>query len=157
MRLTLIMFCLCLFTVVAFSQVQTQNVAAVGVSFNPGGSPKVAGTGLWARLVSGNGTYAYTVVDALPSSAKPYTITTQVSAGMAQKLFSINGIDILVPTAAGVSWTGTNVGWSWTSGGIVAIKYKQARIMPNVRFLKSSVSNGAGYQVIAGILFGWGF
>jgi hypothetical protein len=136
---------------------QTANVAAVGVSVNPGGSPQIAGTGLWARLISDQGTYAFTVVDALPASIKPFTVTTQVSAGVAQRIFAINGVDILVPTAAGASWSGTNVGWSWSSGGMAAIKVKNVRVLPNVRFLKSSVSGGAGYQVIAGCLFGWGW
>jgi hypothetical protein len=137
---------------------QTNNIAAVGVSVNPGGSPQVAGTGLWARSVNAQGTYAFTVVDALPASIKPFTVTTNVSAGIAQKVFSINGVDILVPTAAGISWTGSNTGWAWSTGGMAAFRYKQARILPNVRFLKSSVAGaGAGYAVIAGILFGWGW
>jgi hypothetical protein len=137
---------------------QTNNVVAVGVSVNPGGSPQVAGTGLWARLVNSQGTYAFTVVDALPASIKPFTVTTNVSAGIAQKVLTINGVDILVPTAAGISWTGSNTGWAWSTGGMAAFKYKQTRILPNVRFLKSSVSGaGAGYAVIAGILFGWGW
>lgn len=136
---------------------QAANVAAVGLSVNPGGSPQIAGTGLWARLVSGDGTYAFTVVDALPASVKPFTVVTNVSAGLAQKMFTVSGVDILVPTAAGASWTGTNVGWAWSTGGMAAIKVKNVRVLPNIRFLKSSVSGGAGYQVIAGILFGWGW
>lgn len=135
----------------------TSNVAAVGVSVNPGGSPQVAGTGLWARLVNGEGTYAFTVVDALPTSIKPFTVTTNISAGVAQRIFTINGVDILVPTAAGISWTGSNTGWAWSTGGMAAFRYKQARILPNIRFLKSSVSSGTGYQVVAGVLFGWGW
>ena len=137
---------------------QTANVAAVGVSANPGGSPQVAGTGLWARLVSGQGTYAFTVVDALPASVKPFTVTTNVSAGIAQKFYTIKGVDLIVPTAAGVSWSGTNVGWAWSGGGMAAFKVGQARVLPNVRFLKSSVAGaGAGYQVIVGCLFGVGW
>jgi len=136
---------------------QASNIAAVGVSYNPGGSPKVAGTGLWARLVAGNGTYAFTVVDALPASVQPFVVTTNIGAGIAQKVFTIKGVDILVPTSAGVSWTGTNLGWAWNSGGMAAFKVGEFRILPNVRFLKSSVGNGAGYQVVAGCLFGWGW
>ena len=137
---------------------QTANVAAVGVSVNPGATPAVAGTGLWARLISGQGTYAFTVVDALPATVKPFTVTTNISAGIAQKVYTIKGIDLIVPTAAGVSWTGTNVGWSWNAGGMAAIKVGQARVLPNVRFLKSSVAGaGAGYSVIVGCLFGIGW
>jgi hypothetical protein len=137
---------------------QTANVAAVGVSINPGGSPQIAGTGLWARLVSGEGTYAFTVVDALPATIKPFTVTTNVSAGIAQKILAIKGVDLLVPTAAGISWNGSNVGWSWNTGGMAAFNYRNVRILPNVRVLKSSVAGaGAGYSPIAGVLFGWGW
>jgi len=137
---------------------QTNNVAAVGVSVNPGGSPQVAGTGLWARRLNDEGTYAFTIVDALPASVKPFTVTTNVGVGIAQRVFAINKVDIIVPTSAGISWTGNNTGWAWSTGGMAAFRYRQARILPNVRFLKSSVAgSGAGYSVIAGVLFGWGW
>jgi hypothetical protein len=137
---------------------QTANIAAVGVSVNPGATPAVAGTGLWARLVSGQGTYAFTVVDALPASVKPFTVTTNISVGIAQKIYTTKGVDLIVPTAAGISWTGANVGWAWSGGGMAAFKVGQARILPNVRFLKSSVAGaGAGYSVIVGCLFGIGW
>ncbi len=136
----------------------TNNFAAAGVSVNPGATPAIAGTGLWARLLNKDTTtYAFTVVDALPVSVKPFQVNTQVSAGIAQKLLSIRGVDILVPTAAGVSWSGNNVGWSWSSGGAAVVKVGQGRILPNVRFIKSSNSGGAGYQIICGILIGVGW
>ena len=137
---------------------QTNNFAAAGVSYNPGGSPSVAGTALYARLITGSGTWAFTVIDALPQSVKPFSVSTAISAGISQKLATISGIDVYVPTSAGVSYTGKNTGWQWSSGGMAAIKLHGAwRILPNVRFLKSSVSNGSDYQVIAGIMFGTGW
>ena len=138
---------------------QTANVAAVGVSVNPSASPKVAGTGLYAKLVSGDGTYLFTIIDALPASAKPFTVTTNVGGGVAQKVATIQGVPVYVPTSVGVSWTGKNLGWSWNTGGMAVIKVKgEVRIMPNVRVLKSSISGAdTGYQVIGGVLFGWGW
>lgn len=134
------------------------NVYAVGVSYNQGASPSIAGTGLYAHLISdGSGTYAFTVVDALPASVKPFTVNTNVGAGIAQKLFTVGKVPVLIPTAAGISFNGTNTGWSWSTGVLASIKVNgQLRIMPNVRVQKSSVSVGAGYQPIAGILIGWG-
>jgi hypothetical protein len=134
------------------------NIYAAGVSFNNSGSPSIAGTGLYARLLSdASGTYAFTAVDALPNTLKPFTVTTNFSGGVAQKVFTIGKIPIFVPTAAGVSYSGSNVGWAWSTGALASIKLKgNFRIFPTVRIAKSSVSNGTGYQPIVGVLFGWG-
>lgn len=143
----------------AFAQTpQPVNVYAAGVSFNSGASPSVAGTALYAHLLSdGSGTYAYSVFDALPTTLKPFTVTNNVGAGIAQKLFSIGNVPIYVPTAAGISWNGSNTGWQWSTGALASIKLKgNWRIMPNVRLVKSSVSNGDGYRPMFGVLFGWG-
>jgi len=133
------------------------NIYAAGISFNNAGVPAIAGTGLYARFITG-GTYAFTVIDALPNNLKPFTVTSNISAGVAQKLFTIGNFPIFVPTAAGVSFNGTNTGWAWSTGGMTSIKLKKSnwRIFPCVRVAKSSVSNGTGYQIIPGILFGWG-
>jgi hypothetical protein len=134
------------------------NVYAGGISYNVGGSPAIAGTGLYAHLISdGSGTYAFTVVDALPISVKPFTVSTNFGVGIAQKLFTIAKVPVFVPTSAGISYNGTNTGWAWSTGALASFKIKNNwRVMPNVRLVKSSVSNGDGYQPIVGVLFGWG-
>jgi hypothetical protein len=134
------------------------NIYAAGISFNSSGSPSIAGTGLYARLISdGTGTYAFTVVDALPASVKPFTVTSSFGAGIAQKVFTVGNVPIFVPTSAGISYNGSNTGWAWSTGALAAVKIKNNwRIFPNVRIVKSSVSGGTGYQPIVGILFGWG-
>lgn len=138
------------------------NFGALGVSYQPGGT--VAGTGLYARLLTG-GTYAFSVVDAVPQMAqKPYYVTTSFGVGIAQKLVTITvgrvAIPIFVPTTAGVSYSGGATGWNWTTGGLAVIPLGHAtswRLLPNVRVLKSSVSNGDGYGVVIGVLLGWGW
>lgn len=134
------------------------NIYAGGISFNSSASPRIAGTGLYARLISdGSGTYAFTVVDALPASIKPFTVTSNFGVGIAQKIVTIGKVPIFVPTTAGVSFTGSNTGWAWSTGGMASIRIKNNwRIFPNVRILKSSVSGGSGYQPVVGVLFGWG-
>jgi hypothetical protein len=134
------------------------NIYAAGISFNHSGSPGIAGTGLYARLISdGSGTYVFTVVDALPTTLKPFTVTSNFGAGVAQKVFAIGKIPIFVPTSAGISYNGTNTGWAWSTGTLASIRIKNNwRVFPNVRIVKSSVSNGTGYQPIVGLLFGWG-
>jgi len=146
------------FAVCSFAQTSATNIYAAGVSFNNGATPAVAGTALYARLLSdGSGTYAFTVVDALPVSAKPFTVSSNIGAGIAQKIFTIGKVPIFIPTSAGVSFNGTNAGWSWTTGALASIKLKgNWRVMPNVRIIKSSISNGAGYQPVVGLMFGWG-
>jgi hypothetical protein len=134
-----------------------QNLYAGGLSYSVNASPGIAGTGLYAHLVAGSGTYAFTAVDALPNTLKPFTVTTNIGAGIAQKVTSFGGIGVYVPTALGVSWSGTNTGWQWNGGAAAVIPLKNSYyLMPTVRFLKSSVSGGTGYQPILGVLFGWG-
>jgi len=134
------------------------NIYAAGISFNNAAQPAIAGTGLYARLVSpSSGTYAFTAVDVLPTSTKPFTVTTNFSAGVAQKVFTIGSVPIFVPTSAGVSFSGTNTGWAWSTGAIAPIKIKGSwRIFPTVRVARSNVSSGSGVQPIIGVLFGWG-
>jgi hypothetical protein len=136
------------------------NIYAAGASYNNSGTPAVDGTALYAHLVNdGSGTYVFTIVDALPQSVKPLTVTTNVGAGIAQKIFSAGPISVYVPTSAGISWTGSNTGWAWTTGGMATIPIKSGSgwfVGPNVRVLKSSVAGGTGYQLIGGVMVGWG-
>ncbi len=132
------------------------NLYAAGVSYNTGASPAVAGTALYAHNVTGN-TYAFTAIDAVPNTLQPFTVTTNVGVGVAQKVATILGADVFVPTAVGVSWSGSNTGWQWNAGAALAFHVKgQYYVLPSVRVVKSSVSGGSGYQPIIGVLFGWG-
>lgn len=135
-----------------------QNLYAGGVSWNGASSPSVAGSGLYAHLIAGTGTYAFTHVDAVPASVKPFTVTTNIGAGVAQKVATIGKYNVYVPTAAGISFNGQNAGWQWNTGAGVAIPVgtKGYYLMPTVRVLQSNVSGGAGVQPIVGLLFGWG-
>ena len=145
-----------IFATSLFSQTFTK-VYAGGISANPNAGIKIAGTGLFAQQVKDSNTYAFAVVDALPTTIQPFIVTTQFSGGIAQKILTINNIPIFIPTSAGVSYNGTNVGWAWTTGGLASVRVKgNWLVMPNLRLVKSSVSNGTGYQVIAGLLIGWG-
>lgn len=134
------------------------NIYAAGVSFNQSATPQIAGTGLYARIVDAStSTYAFTAIDALPASIKPFTVSTNIGAGIAQKVLTIGKAQVFIPTAAGISFNGSNTGWQWNGGALVSIPIKgQFRIMPVARFLKSSVSGGSTYQPIIGVLFGWG-
>lgn len=159
--LILVAVMLCL-SFTAFAQVTTpaapdvaSNVYAAGISYNNAASPVIAGTALYAHKVNDAGTYAFTVFDALPTNAKPFTVQSNVSAGIAQKVFSIGKIPIFAPTAAGVSFNGQNTGWAWSTGALASISVKgKYRIMPGVRVIKSSVG-GSGYQPIVSVLFGF--
>jgi hypothetical protein len=134
-----------------------QNLYAAGASYSVNATPAVAGTALYAHQVNASGTYAFTAIDAVPNTLKPFTVNTNVGAGVAQQVWTIGKIPIFMPTAAGISWNGSNTGWEWGSGALAAIPIKNGYyLMPSVRFLKSSVSNGSGYQPIIGVLFGWG-
>lgn len=135
-----------------------KNLYAAGVSFNNSGSPAIAGSALYARSLSDtSGTYAFTIVDALPASVHPFTVTSSFGGGIAQRVFSIGKVPVFVPTSAGISYNGSNTGWAWSTGALASIRVKNNwRILPTVRIVKSSVSGGSGYQPIVGLFFGWG-
>lgn len=136
---------------------QDTNIYAGGLSYNNGASPAIAGTGLYAHKITDTGTYAFTVIDAVPLTVKPFTVTTNFGVGIAQKVATLGKADIFVPTSAGVSYNGTNTGWAWGTGAMAVVKVKGNYFLgPNVRIVKSSVSNGQGYQPIVGVVFGWG-
>ena len=141
-----------LFASLAFGQA---DIYGFGVSFNSGAHPEIAGTALYAHSVNGSGTYAFTVIDALPQSTKPFTVNTNISVGVAQKLFSVAKLDIFAPTAAGISFNGANTGWQWNTGVATRFAVKKGsawHLMPTVRVSHSSVSNNSGYQPIIGLL-----
>lgn len=149
---------LCLFAITASAQTSNPtNIYAAGISFNQGATPQIAGTALYAHSVSDSGTYAFTVIDALPNTFHPFSVTTSIGAGIAQKVFTIGEVPVYIPTSAGISFNGQNTGWDWSTGALASIKLKgNWRVMPNVRVVKSSVSNGTGFQPIVGLMFGWG-
>lgn len=139
------------------------NVYSFGVSYNNGTTPSVAGTAFYARLAnSTSGTYGFTVLDILPTSLKPTVVTTNIGVGVSQKVLTVNNINFFVPVSTGLTVTGTNSGWNWTGGGLMDYTIKkgglptQYHIEPNVRFVKSTVSNGSGYQLIFGLNFAIG-
>lgn len=135
------------------------NLYMAGGSYSAGATPAFAGTAGYAHQVNGSGTYAFTLIDAVPNTVKPFTVTTNVGIGVAQKVATIGGYSVFMPTAAGISYTGKNTGWAWTTGAFVPVRVDAKRgiyLIPSIRVLKSSVSNGTGYQPIFGLMFGVG-
>jgi hypothetical protein len=137
--------------------VPLQNLYALGGSYNVNASPSVAGTALYAHFVTSPGTYAFTAIDVLPNTIKPFFVTSNIGVGLAQRMFTIGRVSLFMPTAAGISWSGSNTGWQWTGGTAVTVSLNHGfYLVPTVRFLKSSVSGGSGYQPILGLGLGWG-
>lgn len=133
------------------------NVYAAGVSWNQSATPAVAGTALYAHAIAGTSTFAFTAIDVLPTSTRPFTVTTNIGAGIAQKVFSIGKVPVYIPTTAGISWTGQNTGWQWSTGALLSIRLGKSnwRALPMVRFAHSNVSGRSGVQPIVGVVFGW--
>ena len=151
---------LALATLAAAQTTNLSNIYAAGVSGSPTAQPPVAGTALYAHLLDGNaGTYAFTVWDALPDTYKPFTVTTNVGIGIAQKAFTVGKFPIYVPTSAGIEWNGKNTGWQYNFGATTTYRLspnKDYYLMPTVRVLKGSVTAGSGLQPSVGLLFAWG-
>jgi hypothetical protein len=133
------------------------NIYGVGVSYNPGASPSVAGTAFQAHGIGNTGTYEFTTLDALPNTAKPFTVTTNVGVGVAQKLLTLGTVPIYGTTSTGVAWSGSNAGWQYNFGAAALISVRKDKnyfIMPTARVLKSTINGG--YSPILGVEFVFG-
>lgn len=136
-----------------------QNLYFAGASADTNGH--VSGSALWAHSVNSVGTYAFTAVDFIPASVKPFTVTTNVAVGISQKIATIDGVSFYAPTSAGISFTGTNTGLAWSTGIGAPIKLHTDKrgfnwyAMPTVRWGQSTAVSG-GITPIFGILFGGG-
>jgi hypothetical protein len=122
------------------------NIYAFGLTYNPNASPVVAGTGLYGRLVDNKGTYAVAVLDVVPTTAQPYTITTNPSAGVAQEFYAHANLKVFVTPSAGLSYSGTNTGYSYAMGGLITYDLSPSYALGfGGRLFKSNIS-GSGYQ-----------
>jgi hypothetical protein len=135
--------------------VDGNNIGAVGLNYSVNASPSFAGSLLYARqALPASGTWVFANGDFLPNTLKPFTVTNNIGTGVAQKVADFGTTPIFCITGAGVSWTGTNTGYQFNGGCLAAFKVKNFLVMPSGRFLKSSVSNGTGYQPIIGVYVG---
>ena len=133
------------------------NFAAAGVSYNHTSAASLAGTAVYAHAIAGS-SWFFSSLDVVPDSTKPSTVSTNFAPGIAQKLFTTRWLDLYTVTGAGVSWAGSNTGWTWSGGEmpIVHLPHGWAIALP-VRFIKSSVNNNSNYQVIATLMIGKGW
>lgn len=122
------------------------NIYAFGFTVNPNASPVGSGTAMYGRLLDTKGTYAIAVLDAVPTTTAPYTVTTNPSAGVAQLFLNNGNLKVFATPSAGLSYTGTNTGYSYALGGLATydISPKYA-VGFGGRLFKSNVSN-SGYQ-----------
>ena len=137
---------------------QDTNFVAGGASFNGSGSPQFSVTGLYTRLLAGN-TLSYIVFDAVPTTTRPYVIVNDLSIGPAQRMLTAGRFSLYTVTGAGVSWaSGKNTGWTLNGGELLAIQlWGKWYIAPSFRFVKSSVNQNSGSQVLITVLIGKGF
>ena len=160
----LILIAALLFGAMAFAQTPapapaTPNIFGAGISWNQSASASAsqqfAGTLFYARQQTEAGTYAFTVVDAVPTTFKPFTVTTNFGIGIGQRVFQLSKWTVYGTVAAGPSWSGSNTGWAWTGGGMAIHPLKGAWwIGPEARLVRSSVNNNNGNQFIFGVVFG---
>lgn len=148
------------------------NLYGLGMSYNSGASPAVAGNAFYAKLLSANQstsdvgggvmvttfhpTYSFTLLDILPDTVKPFSVTTNISSGIAQQVFQLGPVNLFTIGTAGLSVGNTNLGWTWTAGAFGDYNFKKAGkptkldLIVGARTIKSSVSGGSGYQIIPG-------
>ena len=167
---TLLSMLACSLLLVVSCLAQDNNIGAGGISYQPGDAPSIAGSGMFLKATSSEtdpakdiSNYAFSWVDILPLTIKPFTVTTSIGLGDAVKIVTIAGVPLYAITGAGLSVQGTNSGWAWSAGGFakfrISIKGQEThwRILPSVRMVKSSVAAGQGYSLIGGAMIGWGW
>ncbi len=129
------------------------DVYAFGITANPNASPVVAGTGLYGRALDAKGTYAIAVLDVMGTTSSPYTVTTNPSAGVAQIFINNGNLKVFVTPSAGLSYTGSNTGYSYALGGLVTYDLSPKYALGfGGRLFKSNVSN-SGYQPALSVEF----
>ena len=133
------------------------NFAAAGVSYNHSTAASLAGTAVYGHIIAGS-SWFFASLDAVPDSTKPATVSTNFAPGIAQKLFTIRWLDLYTVTGTGVSWAGSNTGWTWSGGEMPVARLPHGWVIAlPVRFIKSSVNNNSNYQVIATLMIGKGW
>jgi hypothetical protein len=146
-----------LFCQTVIAQSDVQNMYAAGMAYSVNGAPPLASEAIYAHRMNDAGTYGFTNIIALPNTVKPFTVTSNVGVGVAQKVATIANIPVYAPVGIGPSWTGSNIGYQYNAGFLASIHIKNDYyFLPSFRFVKSSVSNGTGYQPTIGLDFGWG-
>lgn len=134
-----------------------KNVYFAGFAYNPAGSPKVAGDFGYGRLLDSAGTYSFSSVDVLPLKGQPSAVSTTISTGVAQKVFSLGKAKAFVLSQIGFQTDGKNAGWDWNGG--VALDYPLKGgfgVLPALKFDKGSATENYGYRYIASLNFRFG-
>jgi hypothetical protein len=130
-----------------------ENFAALGMSWNQYAVPQLSGNLLYAKKL-GESTYSFNFVDMVSTSMVPFKTATSITTGIGQRFLRIGSVSVYGTTGVGILAGGENVSYSWTSGGAVSIPIgKGFAILPNVRFIKNSVTE---LQWIGGVMIGWG-
>lgn len=137
----------------------SETIYALGASVNTGSVDRWAITGLMATPIKDTKNYAFAIGDGIPvlkidaDGRKILMLQGNFAVGIGREIARIRGLPIYVPLAAGISWTGENKGWEWTTGTMTKISTKYGDILPGVRVLKSSVSFDEGYKAIVSVLW----
>ena len=156
------LFLLLAFAAAAFAQATPTdplNIWGVGVSWNQSASSdasqQFAGTAFYAREQNTKGTYAFNVIDAVPTSFKPFTTVTNIGVGLGQRLVTVGSWNLYGTATAGPSWSGQSTGWDWSGGALATHPIKgKWWFGGNARIIRSSVNNNSGNQYIFGFLIG---
>lgn len=133
-----------------------ENFIGFGVSYNQyvEKGQQISGNLLYARRATADRLYSFTFVDVVSKESKEFSTATSITEGIGLRTASIGKVGIYATTGVGVMAGYKDVGYSWTGGMALGIPLgKGWAVMPNVRFLKSSLTD---YQYIGGIMIGFG-
>jgi hypothetical protein len=131
-----------------------RDVVAMGAAWNQQAAPQINGMLVYATRIA-EGLYSFNLVDITPSTYKPFTITTNITIGLAQYMRTVGPARIYTVATAGVGAGGNTAGLAWTAGGVamVPVGKKGLCLLLSVRALKNTMSD---FQGVYGIAIGWG-
>jgi len=153
MRILLAVALLLILNCPIFAADEPETFGAMGMSWNQYAAPQISGNLLYAKRID-DGLYSFNFVDVISKSMQPFSTATSVTTGIGKRVGHLYGAPIYLTTGVGVLAGERNTGYSWQSGGTIALGLgKGWELLPNVRVIKSSLTD---FQFIVGIMIGLG-
>jgi len=129
------------------------NIYAFGPTFNPNATPVISGTAFYGRKLDDKGTYAIAGMDIMTGSTAPFTVTSNPFTGVAQQFYSSGRLHVFATPSAGLSYSGTNTGYSYALGGLIVYDLSPSYALGfGGRAFKSNISN-SGYEPAVSLEF----
>lgn len=151
----------------AVSTAHLTDLYGAGGAYSPNATPVGSAIAFEAHKLNASGTWSFTeflAVPQLPSKTAagtptPFTMSSNVGTGVAQKFADFGAIPIYTTGTAGISWTGQDTSWQLNYGfmPVIPLKGKMAGwyVLPFVQGMSGGSTIG-GTRFEVGFAMAWG-